>query len=94
MVSKTKGVRELIEGTQHTRELEWETRIRFKQKGYALDPQIATFSVEVHPVHTKARLRGSEGLKEDRKGLVKSFNADISVLHGTPGMEHGRPGLA
>lgn len=69
--------------SQKTRDLDVETRLRFKQSGFSLDPRIARFAIEVEPRISHGDLSGTDQ-DETRDGVGVNYNATANIFSGTP----------
>lgn len=67
---------------------EWQAGVSLAQKGYILDPGIASFSLGIEPVYVGGKIKSkskSKSTSGDRDGKFLSYFFQLGMLHGTPG---------
>lgn len=67
----------------NSRETEWEAGLRLGQRGYILDPKIATFLFDIEPVIRKSKFE-SDSLDQDTDGDLLNYLFQTNLLRGTP----------
>ncbi|MBL3588419.1 MAG: hypothetical protein JMN24_01330 [gamma proteobacterium endosymbiont of Lamellibrachia anaximandri] len=67
-----------------SRETEWRAGVRVEQDGYALDPGIALFHLDIEPMYTWGDFESSD-MSQENSGELLNYLFQLNLLQGTPG---------
>lgn len=83
-IARFDGAYRRTAGTDGTIDTEWRAGVRIRQRGFIMDPGIASFDLGFEPLYSWGKFDLSNN-PQTRSGRVLSYNLNLNLLRGTPG---------